>query len=177
MVQQTPRRHPFVALSHLASQEDWCWHIGCTTCSCREFRYGFLALARGHHPDSASWPVRKGTIHIAERDPLPWMGPESNTIEQSALLSLLGSAPLSQVHSVAKYPDWLGYIGLVLFLAGSLERRERIASAHVVNELLRLVPAGEIEVRESLQSIVGLERRALQPSDLELVESVIPAYE
>ena len=35
---------PFLSLCRLASQENWCWKIICTTCGHMHFRYGFKEL-------------------------------------------------------------------------------------------------------------------------------------
>jgi hypothetical protein len=44
-------------LSLLASREEWCWNLHCTTCGHMVFRLGLLALARDLDPESPDWSV------------------------------------------------------------------------------------------------------------------------
>ena len=57
MAKKSTRRNPFEALCALASKEGWCWKLTCITCNHMYFRYGFMELARGKHPDGPDWIV------------------------------------------------------------------------------------------------------------------------
>ena len=109
-------RNAFVALCELASSERWCWDIMCTTCGHQNFRHGFIALARGDHPDAPTWKIRdhgRPGMLPASLGRVP--GPGAFTLAvQQRLSAILAAASLAEVRRVARYPDWLGYLGLGL---------------------------------------------------------------
>ena len=49
----------FEALCKLASDENWCWNLFCSTCGHMHFRYSFAELAIGKSPESKGWIIHK----------------------------------------------------------------------------------------------------------------------
>jgi hypothetical protein len=47
----------FEELCKLASKENWCWNLVCTTCGHLHFKYSFLELASGKSPTDSNWLV------------------------------------------------------------------------------------------------------------------------
>ena len=50
----------FEELCELASRENWCWKLYCTTCGHMDFRYSFSELADGKSPGEREWQIHKG---------------------------------------------------------------------------------------------------------------------
>jgi hypothetical protein len=102
----------FFYLCKLASDENWCWKLCCTTCGHMHFRYAFAELAAGKSPDDANW-----IIHRRNKQLTNTLGsfPSHYSEEQKAALSIICSqASIRFVVQYSKFPDWLGYLGLVL---------------------------------------------------------------
>lgn len=96
----------------MASDENWCWKLFCTTCGHMHFRYAFVELVVGKSPTEPGWIVhRRNTRYSNSLGPLP----RNYTEEQKQKISIICSnANLSTVAEVCKFPDWLGYLGLIL---------------------------------------------------------------
>ena len=104
----------FVQLCRLASAERWCWKMPCTTCSNHEFRFSFRELSRGRSPSDADWIIHRGTRGLPEK--LGRIGYPRDTPEREkvATLEICAGADLKSIADQCVFPDWLGYLGLVL---------------------------------------------------------------
>ncbi len=125
------KRNSFVALCEYASQNNWCWKIFCTTCGHSAFKISFAKIIKGQNPDEESfWPHGK-----ENHGPLKEMEQQRDFIgaasidAQIKLASIIAGAKLSEIQSVVKFPDWLGYIGLVIHHCPSHEARKIISDA------------------------------------------------
>jgi hypothetical protein len=102
---------PFLALCRLASDENWCWNLTCTTCGNMHFRYAFKELAKGKHPDKFGWivnnrmPVSGFVVKVAK---------SFSEQDQETLSRLVLDVSIEDIKKASKAPDWLGYLGLVL---------------------------------------------------------------
>lgn len=96
-------RDPFLALCDLASRENWCWKMWCSTCGHMYFRFSFQELVDGKHPDSASWLVRQEN-HQALRviGPLPSLGGWPME-KQRALAKILTQADVAAIHRACRF--------------------------------------------------------------------------
>lgn len=96
----------------MASDENWCWKLFCTTCGHMHFRYAFAELAAGKSPTEPDWIVHgRNTRYSISLDPLP----RDYTEEQKQKISIICcNANLSIIADACKFPDWLGYLGLIL---------------------------------------------------------------
>jgi hypothetical protein len=111
--------HPLVDLARRASAPPTCWNIFCTTCGATELRGGIWLLARGDRLDQTPWPVRHPSYD----------SPPLTVAEAGRLTRVCVSAPLDQVARAASFPDWLGYLGMILWeLREFKEHRLRIGA-------------------------------------------------
>ena len=135
-------RNSFEALCTLASKEGWCWKIGCLTCAHMYFRYGFMELSRGKHPDVSNWIVsnsRRDELH-AKLGPV-WndsQGPSAS--EQYELIAILSDASLSKIAKRCRFPSWLGYLGLALNYTEKVEAQTRVLTKSWTPQLLDMLP-------------------------------------
>jgi hypothetical protein len=165
-----PRRNAFEALCALASRESWCWRLGCTTCGCMHFRYGLMEMARGGHPDSPNWITRSRvrSTRLSERlGEMPGIPMPANV--QKQVIAIASQSNLAKISSVSKFPDWLGYLGVILHFCSDAEAASRALTASWVTQLCRLLPAeSQLEHRLTNLTEAG---RVLSLADLESVES------
>lgn len=102
----------FEMLCKLASDECWCWKLSCTTCGHLHFRYAFAELAAGKSPDKPDWIVHgRNTMYSNSIGPLPQ---DYSKEQKDKLNDICRNASLSSIANICKFPDWLGYLGLVL---------------------------------------------------------------
>ena len=99
----------FEQLCRVASKNNWCWRIGCTTCGAQHFRQGFYYVGQGLVPDAETWKEDKNKINFEHNFPKE---------VTNKLLSIICDANLMNIHRSCLFPDWLGYLGLVYHLFG-----------------------------------------------------------
>lgn len=170
------RRNPFVALCEVASKNRWCWKLFCTTCGHGAFRVSFSRIIRGQHPDDESfWPNGKENAsplkEWAEYD--DFRGPASSE-SQIALARIVAGAALSDIQAVARFPDWLGYIGLILRHCSEFGAQQ-IVSGALLPQFTGLV-AKNNEAKTYFQA-KQKDGRQLEISDLSLVESTMLGHD
>lgn len=158
--------NPFEALAILASEEQWCWKLRCTTCGHMHFRYAFRELARGKSPKDKDWIITKQkTRYQDELGPLPR---RYLPREKERFLDVCSKASLTAISDVCSFPDWLGYLGLVLHHMRSSNPAYKALSINWAKQLLvKVVPGSNIGVK--LQLIAEGEG-LLSLNDLEAVE-------
>jgi len=126
-------RNPFVALCDNASRYNWCWKIHCTTCGHGILKASFSKLIRELHPDSDEfWPYGKDdeVLNKESERYRDFMRSDRNFLAaQMSLASIVADAKLSDIISVANFPDWLGYIGLVMYHCPSYMARKVISDS------------------------------------------------
>ena len=104
--------NPFEQLCILASDEKWCWKLSCTTCGHLHFRYAFAEIAAGKCPSDNKWPIHGcRTSYMKQLGPWPRQYSDEQKIK---ILKICSDADISLIADRCKYPDWLGYLGLVL---------------------------------------------------------------
>ena len=162
----------FVALCKIASQNDWCWKIFCTTCGHGEFKVAFSKIMRNQHPDDKTfWPYGKKNHPLSKeidnyRD---FFGYASNTT-QIRLANIIATAKVVDIQAVAKFPDWLGYIGLVIHHCQNRESRTIISNAFLP-QFIKMVK-NDNEIRKYLQEKL-LNHEILSINDLSRIENKI----
>lgn len=127
----------FEELCKLASDENWCWNLFCTTCGHMHFRYAFSELATGKSPADSNWFVHRRSTRYSNR-----LGslPRSYTDQQrEKIISICLQSDLSSIASFCKFPDWLGYLGLILEHMFSAEKPYRKLSESWALQLSGLV--------------------------------------
>jgi hypothetical protein len=170
------RPHPYNAVCNIASDENWCWKIGCTTCGCMHFRYAFYELMIGRHPDDADWQTRSEKRGLGKS--VGDLFDISKQVGQSAeLLQILASADLVGIARSCKYPDYLGYFGLAADFLSDAERRTRTLTSSWVPQLAKLVPPDSRSGVE-LSGLQAGDQRLLTASTLDRMEyEVLPEYQ
>lgn len=134
----------FTALCKIASKNDWCWNIHCTTCGHMLFRYGFKELIKGKHPADEDWKIYEHDKQIL--DDLECLAPRQSPPleEQKKLAQIFRNARLKEIKLSCDYPDWLGYLGLALYYTEDIEEKEQIFSEAWIFQLMMLMsPGGE----------------------------------
>ena len=108
-------RNAFEVLCCLASRENWCWNLFCTTCGHMYFRYAFIELMQGHHPDDGDWVTRKRNHRRLERDVGSMHALGSwDLMDMVAFQKICEGADIRSISEECRFPDWLGYLGLVI---------------------------------------------------------------
>ena len=134
------------------------------------FRYSLLELARGKEPGREDWIVDSTrTDYADELGPFPR---EYSDGEKEAILHVCADASLLRISKTCQFPDWLGYLGLVLALA-SYEHRIYVKTATVWAWQLRQMVRRGSPAWTRLSARIAEPAELLSFSDLELVESAL----
>lgn len=166
----------FEALAKLASEERWCWKIHCTTCGHLHFRYAFLQIANGVHPDEKGWVVHKNTTRYHRSlGPIP-KGPMSDFSlknKEHLLLQPCIDSNLKKIALHCIFPDWLGFLGLVLVHMKSPTSIFLKLSKNWAFQLNNMLNSG-IQSR-SVFSLEESGSKLLDIQDLEYCEAMMPS--
>ncbi len=101
----------FEELCKLASQENWCWKLSCTTCGHMHFRYAFVELANGKSPADPDWQVHAHNTDFRALGEFPH---RLSKEQKQVILKECLDADLLAIAKNCRFPDWLGYLGLIL---------------------------------------------------------------
>jgi len=101
--------NPFEALCVLASKKHFCWNLHCTTCGARDIRTGFTLIAKGYHPQPSSWDWDIEHSKLKQAMSQDW----SDEMTEK-FISELSNASIEFISKNCTFPNWLGYLGLVL---------------------------------------------------------------
>jgi hypothetical protein len=161
------QRNPFIALCEVASQNNWCWNLNCTTCGHGAFKVAFSKLVRGEHPDDESfWPKGKENhSSLSEMNSYHEFTRDTHVLNKTDLASIVADSKVVDIQSVGKFPDWLGYIGLVLHHCYSSEAR-KIISDVFLPQFIELIQADTVtydylkdkQSKQELLSIYDLDK-------------------
>lgn len=170
-----PRTNAFTELCLLASRERWCWKIGCTTCGHDSFRQALWALVHGKHPD-VEWSIDSRSAESttsAPRKSAP-SRQQWSSASQRRLQAIAAEVDLPGVAASASFPDWLGYLGLVLWYTEDVERARSVLTDALVPQLLGLIsPDSDGAVFLTDIARLSPQGRRLLWRDLEAVETAI----
>ena len=158
----------FESLCKLASDETWCWDLSCTTCGHMHFQYAFLELIKGRSPTDSQWLIHKNTSFSDQLGSLP----RNYTGEQKEIIhKICCKANIGIIESSCKFPDWLGYLGLILKHMYSGSETYTELSSSWASQLIKLVTSQSL-IHVRLQEIVE-GKGVLDIDDLEECESDI----
>ena len=164
-----PRRNAFLALAVLANRERWCWNLGCTTCGHLVFRHGLQELVRGVHPDSTRWQLHQTEErHMPER--FVEMPQRLTQIQQALLLGIVSQVDIKDLKQHCRFPDWLGFIGVILDETREAEDTTRILTKSLVPQLIDAVER-DTDRERLVRSFTG--ERVLRWEDLEAFEPLL----
>ena len=166
MYKQETSRNAFLALCDLASKENWCWKIPCTTCGGMYFRKSFLELVEGKSPDDPDWSIRNANHHCIRSIPRSY-----STRQQRVLAEIVSNARLSEIAKQSKFPDWLGYLGLVLHFCEENEVKNRTLTKSLIPQFLDLISRHESSPAIFTTKVNG--KRMLSWTDLKRVERAL----
>ena len=158
----------FEDLCILASNENWCWNIYCTTCGHLHFRYSFLELANGKSPTDADWLIHSKTTDYTQT--LGSIPRHFKPNQKRKVIEISKNANLSHIANECRFPDWLGYLGLVLHHLGGNSEDDRHLSLSWASQLKNLVRASSRSFI-ILESICSTNSRFLSLRDLENCEA------
>ena len=99
--------NPFEALCVLASNKRYCWTLYCTTCGAMDIRTGFTMIAKGYHPQEEKWDIEHSKLKRT-------MSQDWSEEMTEKFITELSNASLEFISDNCLFPDWLGYLGLVL---------------------------------------------------------------
>lgn len=169
-------RHPddnaFESLSRLAASERWCWNVGCTTCGHMHFRWAFKSIAKGFHPERPDWPIHSGSeasARFAELNEYSTPAYEWPLSEQRSIQRAARGCILANLADELPFPDWLGYVGLLLHYTADAERLNRVITRDYAPQLVELVASGSLG--ERMLRLKLDKREALRWQDLGAVEA------
>lgn len=178
-------RNPFVALCDYASRNSqWCWQISCTTCGHVSFRIAFSKLVMNQHPDDRSfWTVGEEDVNtdgyefymkFRELEKDFDMALTTTYEKQLKLASIVAESSLRDIQEVSKFPDWLGYIGLVFYHCSIPEALE-ILTKSLLPQFLGLLPKDS----DCYKYLKRKQREGLllEIKDLEKIETCMAPYE
>jgi len=165
------KRNPFVALCEYASNGNWCWKVYCTTCGHTAFKVSFSKLIRGQHPDDETfWPYGKENHSpLKEAKDYGDFIRNASTDNQILLTKIVAEAKLSDIQKVAKFPDWLGYLGLVINHCPNAES-QKILSDSLLPQFIVLA-ANNLALREYLMGKMD-KHEFINLADLEKIEQI-----
>jgi len=159
----------FQALAKLASDEQWCWNLYCTTCGHTHFRYAFRELARGRHPEEENWVVH------SKRTKYPQLGNfprRYSPREKIQVLEQCKNTDLKFLKTECRFPDWLGYLGLVLHHMQSDSKAYQEVSCTWSAQLATIVPE-QTAIHSKLTALSSGDNGFLSLNDLEDCEHAI----
>lgn len=173
----------FVQLCHLASREKWCWKIPCTTCGNHELNYALRELGKGRSPSDQDWVIYKGKRGLedilgrfeflypqAEEGLRHGRSRQSNANPKMvAIVEVCAGANLKKIADSCLFPDWLGYLGIVLFRMRCDDAAYDKLTALWAWQLRDFVEEGS-SVWLHLDECARLSNHQLSFSDLESVE-------
>jgi hypothetical protein len=159
-----------LSLFKIASENEWCYKTVCTTCGHSAFRIAFSKIVRGENPEDESfWPNGKKNSDIQEvnkyKDFVFYR--KAKKEHQLTLSGLVAQINLKELNEIAKFPDWLGYIGLVIYHCPD-EEAQRVISESLIPQFIELIDESELKNRLNTK-LDKKEYISLQ--DLEAIES------
>jgi len=127
-----------------ASDNNWCWNLFCTTCGHQDLRKGFDKIIGGNgFADFSATHDQKQELRI-----------------------LAANIDLRDASKQMKFPDWLGYFGIILFRTEPVERDTMLLTDHFTQQLQ---PFG-VDWKKYLDD---QGRSHMNYTDLEYLESLI----
>lgn len=130
-----------------ATKNNWCWKIHCSTCGNHEFYLLFAELCQT--TDRFDLSLDKGTA-----------------------LEAFITADIQYISKSCRFPDWLGYLGLVLHNFNYPPEQLTRLSRNWSKQLLTIVPKSS-RAFSILNDISNDEHPILTPRTMELCERAI----
>jgi len=170
------RKNAFIVLCQLALKENWCWRMFCSTYGHDYFQYGFLELMADKHPEDIDWIVKEEKRDIME---IKLTLPKEYPIEgQAKLLKIVAGINLVDFISVTGFPQWIGFLELVLYYCSKAEKKDRLLSKAFIPQFNEVFYRIEKRMNISERFLDVLKRNFSKPAhilcleDLEAIEKL-----
>ena len=135
------------------------------------FCYSFKELIDGKHPENHTWIVtKKNHNKLSQLGAIP-KAIDWKLEEQENLIDIVAEANIRTIQKISQFPDWIGYIGLVLAYTEAAETNSNKLTRTLIPQFKRLINDSSVSYK-SLESIL-IENRVLTWHDLETVETGI----
>lgn len=157
----------FESLCSLASKEDWCWKLYCTTCGTSDLRYSLMEIGKGKSPDEDGWSVHKNTRLSSSTHAMLTDGFSEDIKEK--VLGICLNADISRIARNCKFPDWLGYLGFVLEHLHTKNTIYNKVSKNWAKQLLNMVPKDGASYEMLVDTVEN--DSVLLVKDLEIIEN------
>jgi hypothetical protein len=144
-------RNAFEVLCQRANEEKWCWKLTCTTCGCMHFRYGLLEVSKGTHPSSGGWITSTETSSERLRQKLGTASLPLPIGSQQEVINIASKAKIQAIAANGKFPDWLGYLGVLLSFCRDVETESSSLTRAWTPQLCDMLPK-ESTLRQRLQT-------------------------
>lgn len=167
----------FEKLCMYVSDNSWCWNLSCSTCGHKSFKRAFKLMAQGTDPSSEKGlrAIHAPTISVGGvLHPKPiYTFCESDKI---AVIAQCMDSDISKIAGRCRFPDWLGYMGLILHDMRSESDEYHALSKEWAKQLAGLVER-DSRAHEFLLTVSMVDGQLLEWTDLELCEtSMRPEY-
>lgn len=169
--------NPFDAVCKLSTDEGgWCWEMPCTTCGNLTFRYAFIEMSLGKSPEEEGWITRNDvdSIDLNKQFGSFYDRPQSSP-EKEKIIKICLKASIRYIAENCKFPDWLGYLGLLLYETEEAESYNELSinwGRQLKEYVFREDNAEDSELENFFNEIInGV--RLLKWSDLEKIEEHI----
>ena len=163
----------FSEFVRLADKKRFCWKLGCTTCGAWSYRRGLVLLSFGAMPGSKRWARLERLINLSPGDN------RISEIFDEEFCRLLGDVSLVDIAQSCRFPDWLGFIGVVLHDM-HLCKSDSVAAvmcswASQLSDMISFDPARSAKIRRlSMDEESHLSWRDLEDVEMALRSSGIP---
>jgi hypothetical protein len=164
-------RNAFNALCELASINNWCWNIYCTTCGHSLFKASFNELIKGKHPDQKDWILTDWNSLKTLKHPYPKI---QNWIidQQKTLAVIISNSSMVDLSLISDSTDWLGYLGLGLKYSKDFEHKTKQITLSIIPQLIEMIGNDE-NVETILYRMLEVDGREIRWTDLELIEKLL----
>lgn len=173
MIDSKSTLNGFEQLCVLASHEKWCWKLVCTTCGHTHFRYALMQLANGLSPNDKEWIIHNDRTNFeSELGQIPRIYSE---ISKDKVIRLCSTADLVALSRTCLFPDWLGYLGLILYHMNYDSDSFRMMNRKWAAQLVVMVHK-DAKIHNRLKIIAEGSGGYLRLEDLEDIEESIKLF-
>ena len=154
-LEEVEKLNSFQAICDIATEEQWCWNLGCGTCGHMNFVKSLLLL-------------------IDEKEPYPFYVRDCKELLFSRADKLQEKVKDTNIDYFAKNyksPRFLAYLGLCIHYAKEKEEDNRILTESWTPQLIKLIQNENL--KDYLRKILN-DKRALNIKDLENIEMCFP---
>ena len=155
ILEEVEKLNSFQAICDIATEEQWCWHLGCGTCGHLNFVKSLLLLIDEKEP----YPT-----HV--RDYKKLLFSRADKLQEK-----VKDIDIDYFAKSYKSPRFLAYLGLCIHYAKEKEEDNRILTESWTPQLIKLIQNEKL--KDYLQKILN-DKRALNIKDLENIEMCFP---